>query len=78
MAGGILVPRPRIKPTPPAVEVQSLNHWTTREVPNVLLFLFFNILKLSFILAVVSLDCGAWDLQSLLQHVGSSCGTWDL
>ena len=23
----------RIKPTPPALEVQSLNHWTTREVP---------------------------------------------
>ena len=28
----ILVPRPGIKPTPPAVEAQSLNHWTTREV----------------------------------------------
>ena len=26
--------RPGIKPTPPAVEVQSLNHWTTREVPQ--------------------------------------------
>ena len=25
----------------PAVEVQSLNHWTTREVPNVLIFLFY-------------------------------------
>ena len=29
---GILVPLPRIKPEPPALEVQSLNHWTTREV----------------------------------------------
>ena len=31
----ILVPPPGIKPapTPPAVEVQSLNHWTAREVP---------------------------------------------
>ena len=28
----ILVPRPEIKPVPPAVEAQSLNHWTTREV----------------------------------------------
>ena len=30
---GILVPQPGIEPTPPAVEAQSLNHWTTREVP---------------------------------------------
>ena len=29
----ILAPQPGIKPTPPAVEAQSLNHWTTREVP---------------------------------------------
>ena len=27
-----LTPQPGIKPKPPAVEVQSLNHWTTREV----------------------------------------------
>ena len=27
----ILVPRPGIKPTPTAVEAQSLNHWTARE-----------------------------------------------
>ena len=27
----ILVPRLRIKPMPPALGVQSLNHWTTRE-----------------------------------------------
>ena len=34
VACGILVPQPGIKPVPPAVEVQSLNHWTTREVPQ--------------------------------------------
>ena len=34
MACGILVPWPGIKPVPPAMEAQSLNHWTTREVPN--------------------------------------------
>ena len=28
---GILVPQPGIKPIPCAVEVQSPNHWTTRE-----------------------------------------------
>ena len=33
MACGILVPQPGIKPTPPAVEAQSRNHWTAREVP---------------------------------------------
>ena len=30
----ILVPRPGIEPAPPAVEAQHLNHWTTREVPD--------------------------------------------
>ena len=30
-----LVPWPAIKPSPPALGVQSLSHWTTREVPNV-------------------------------------------
>ena len=28
-------PRPELEPVPPAVEVQSLNHWTTREVPRI-------------------------------------------
>ena len=32
-ACGILVPWPGIIPTPPAVEVWSLNQWTSREVP---------------------------------------------
>ena len=30
----ILVPRPWIKLVPPAVEAQSSNHWTIREVPK--------------------------------------------
>ena len=34
-ACGILVPRPGIKPVPPALEAQSLNHWTAREVLSV-------------------------------------------
>ena len=29
----ILVPQPGIEPMLPAVEVQILNHWTTRGVP---------------------------------------------
>ena len=33
VACGILVPRSGIKPMSPALGAQSLNHWTTREVP---------------------------------------------
>ena len=36
--GGILVLRPRIKPVPPALEVQVLNPWTTKEVSDLNLF----------------------------------------
>ena len=32
-ACGILVPWPGMEPAPPALELQSLNHWPTREVP---------------------------------------------
>ena len=38
-AWGILVLRPGIETTPPALEARSLNHWTAREVP------IFSILK---------------------------------
>ena len=38
-ACGILVPRPGIEPVPPALGAQSLNHWTTREVPLYWLFI---------------------------------------
>ena len=35
---GILVPRPKLSPASPAVEMQRFNHWTTREHPAVILF----------------------------------------
>ena len=35
-----IVPWPGIKPGPPALGAQSLNHWTTREVPVLLLLSF--------------------------------------
>ena len=38
LACGILVPQPWIKPMPPTLEAQSLNHWTTWEVPGILSF----------------------------------------
>ena len=31
---GMLVPQPGLGPSSPAVEVQSLNYWTTTEVPS--------------------------------------------
>ena len=34
MACGILVSQPMNKPETSAIEVQSLNHWTTRELPK--------------------------------------------
>ena len=37
LACGILVPRPEIKPWPPAVEARSLNRWTASEVPETIL-----------------------------------------
>ena len=40
----ILAPQPGIKPVPPAVEAQSPNHWTAREVP-IRLFIFLFLLE---------------------------------
>ena len=39
MARGILVPQQQIEPAPPALQAQSLNHWTTREVLNTLIYI---------------------------------------
>lgn len=33
-ACGILVPQPRTEPSPPAVDAQSVHHWTTRKTPK--------------------------------------------
>ena len=46
-ACGILVPQPEIKPVPPALGAQSLNHWTAREVP-ILVFFNTDIFNISF------------------------------
>lgn len=37
------VPQPGIKPLPPAVEAQSVNHWAPREVPNYKYLLLFHL-----------------------------------
>ena len=38
MACRILIPRPGIEPASPALGVQSLNHWTAKEIPGKYLF----------------------------------------
>ena len=35
----MLVPWPGIEPVSPAMEALSINHWTTREVPLIVLFI---------------------------------------
>ena len=73
-ACGILVPGPGIQPRPLAVESRTPNHWTAREVPDLLFFFFFffNFFFLNFIyliylfLAVLGL--------SFCARTFSSCG----
>ena len=43
-ASGMLVPQPWIKPEIPAVEAQSLNHWTAWQVLTCLIFKSLKIL----------------------------------
>ena len=58
VACGILVPQPGIEPTPHAVEVWSLNHWTTREAPDISVYngweLGFGCFKMTVILGLKS------------------------
>ena len=69
----ILVPQPGIKPEPPAVEVLSPNHWTSREFPQI-----FNLWSTNHLLGPgldISHIVKKWrfSLPSLL----SSCGWAD-
>ena len=43
LAGGILVPWPRIEAVPPAVEARSPNNWTAREVPPLAFIIFCHV-----------------------------------
>ena len=59
-----LVPRPGIKPGPPALGAWSLNHWTTREVPpfvslNELMPVVYCRVANSFLSLTIWL-CGLW------------------
>ena len=64
VAFGILVPWPGVKPVPPAVEAQSLNHRATREVPLNGFNIQFSILFFHF------LDSVLWGIK-VLNFVGA-------
>ena len=50
MACGILVPQAGIRPTPPALGAWSLNYWTAREVPIVLVLMLVFLLWVGLLL----------------------------
>ena len=64
-AYGILVPWPGIEPVTSAVEAQSLNLWTAREIPNFLIFCQSNDTKCQF---VVVLFCTSLTTNYVQQH----------
>ena len=83
-ASGILVPWPGIEPATPAVEVQSLNYWTSREVPpppHAFLFIWPLSFPWQFFRSegwraahVVALCCQVWTEEShcLVAHLSRS------
>ena len=89
VACGILpgIPWPGIEPAPPTVEAQSLNHWTTREVP--VAFLLEHISEfLASLISILSLHVRASINKNMLlgcpcplllseacQHLGPSEGS---
>ena len=64
-----LSPRPGIEPEPPAVEVRSLNHWTSREVPTISILFFKNFIYLFIWLRWVFVA---------VRGLFSGCGEWEL
>ena len=53
---GILVPQAGVEPMPPALEAQSLNHWTTREVCllRIFMYIFYETIICSFLVMIFS------------------------
>ena len=76
-ARGILVPRPGVEPVPPPLGAQSLNHQTTREVPQNDIFKIFNFTSNPKIKITISPS----KFYSLKYYIGISMVTqtlWDL
>ena len=70
---GILVPWLGIEPVSHVVEAQSLNHWTTREVPTLshllLLFIFFLLVFEYIILFSSGLESLCWKICCCLMGI---------
>ena len=67
---------PGIRPIPPAVEAQNLNHWTAREVPVVPCVCINThgyIWHIYLSIAASGLSCKSQDLWSSLWCAGTSC-----
>ena len=67
VAYGILAPWPGIKSVPPALEVQSHNHWTAREVPGS----YFNSLEKDPEICVSCISCIGRQILYQLWCLGS-------
>ena len=72
----ILVPWLGIDPVPPAVEVQSPNHWTAREFPGIILLIsFFGLLIVCYVeikLTSMYWSCILWPCPCLLVLIVSN------
>ena len=83
-----LVPWPGIEPVAPALRVQSLSHWTTREVSKyfsfksteiLFYFLFPNLWMVVLTMAsTVNIFCSLLSLLTILDATGWSLGLWYL
>ena len=82
VACGILVSGSGIEPVPPALEVQSLNHWTAREVPNAVLVAVCSLHLLgklekvrppSFLFRSLHMAFLRWAIAFVLQKVRTLC-----
>ena len=77
-ACGILVPQKGSKPGSPAVEAQSLNQWTAREVPENLLF-WTNPIKIYIYFPIFFCSVEAfWVYVHWLQSPVVSCKTFSM
>lgn len=61
-ARGLLIPQPEMESETPAMEAQSLNSWTAREVPG---FTFFKFQKLNFLEKIKVLASSSFPLCTM-------------
>ena len=73
VACGVLVPQLQIEPVSPALEAQSVNHWTSREVPSYFLFLWVSVDSWIFIYSkFYSISVVNFDIQIVLNQAHNS------